>query len=73
MTNKNKNNNNNNNKNKNKNLYKIKLFNQISLSENCKSVVLGSILGDGSLKKYSGYKNARLSIRHSIVQKDYML
>lgn len=61
------------NKNKNKNLYKIKLFNQISLSENCKSVVLGSLLGNGSLKKYSGYPNAIFSIRHSLLQKDYML
>lgn len=50
-----------------------KIFSQISLSDNCKSVVLGSLLGDGSLKIYSGYANARLSIRHSIVQKDYLL
>jgi hypothetical protein len=58
---------------KGKNLNKIKLFDQISLSDSCKSVILGSILGDGSLKLYDGYKNARLSIRHSNIQKDYLL
>lgn len=55
------------------NLEKVKLFHQISLSDECKSVILGSILGDGSLKLYQGYKNARLSIRHSAIQKDYLL
>lgn len=58
---------------KGKNLYKRKLFDQVSLSDSCKSVILGSILGDGSLKLYGGYKNARLSIRHSNIQKDYLL
>lgn len=56
-----------------KNLEKIKLYHQISLSDCCKSVILGSLLGDGSLKLYKGYKNARLSVRHSEVQKDYLL
>ena len=46
---------------------------KISLSTTCKAIVIGSLLGDGSLKKYSGYKNARLSIRHSITQEDYFL
>lgn len=58
---------------KNKNLCKVKLFDQISLSDCCKSVILGSILGDGSLKKYKGQKNPRLSIRHSIINKEYLL
>jgi hypothetical protein len=43
----------------------------IPLSETCKAIILGTLLGDGSLKIYSGYKNARLTIRHSIVQKEY--
>ena len=43
----------------------------IPLSETCKAIILGTLLGDGSLKIYSGYKNARLTIRHSIVQNSY--
>ncbi len=42
---------------------------QLSLSESCESIILGGILGDGSLKKYS--KNARYSLRHSIKQEEY--
>jgi hypothetical protein len=56
-----------------KNTHKLKLFNQISLSDCCKSIILGSILGDGCLKIYKGYKNARLSIRHSEIQRDYLI
>lgn len=41
------------------------------LSCHIKSILLGSLLGDGSLKKHKGYKNARFSFRHSIKQKDY--
>lgn len=55
------------------NLYKVKLFNQISLSDCCKSIILGCILGDGSLIKKKEYKNVYLSIKHSNVQKDYLL
>ena len=44
---------------------------QISLSDKCKSVVLGSLLGDGSLKKEPRYANLRFKMRHSEVQKDY--
>lgn len=54
-----------------KNIEKIKQFDQISLSDSCKAILLGSILGDGSLKKQKGYKNARISIRHSEVQTEY--
>lgn len=49
------------------------LFRDISLSHNCIQVILGSVLGDGSLKIQKNYKNARLQIRHSIVQKEYLL
>jgi len=41
------------------------------LSDRVRSVLLGLVLGDGSLKIHSGYKNARMSFRHSITQKDY--
>lgn len=47
---------------------------QIPLSEDCKSLILGSLLGDGSLKKetgYASYANIRFKFRHSSVQKDY--
>jgi len=36
-----------------------------SLSDRCKEIILGSLLGDGSLKINSDYKNARFSFRHS--------
>lgn len=49
-----------------------KRFSRISLSSSCKSIILGSILGDGSLKIYPKYKNARFWIRHSLIQKEYM-
>ena len=54
------------------NLSRKKLSN-IPLSDRCKSIILGSILGDSMLKIYSGYKNARLSMRHSIIQQDYFI
>lgn len=41
------------------------------MKERTKEIVLGTILGDGSLKIHKGYKNARLSFRHSIKQKEY--
>ena len=41
------------------------------LSNQCKEVILGSLLGDGSLKIHPQYKNARFSFRHSIKQKEY--
>ena len=41
------------------------------LSERSKEIILGSLLGDGSLKIHQPYKNARFSFRHSINQKDY--
>lgn len=41
------------------------------LSDRSKEIILGSLLGDGSLKINPGYKNARFSFRHSMHQKDY--
>lgn len=41
------------------------------LSETAKALILGSLLGDGSLKIHEPYKNARYSFRHSIAQSDY--
>lgn len=42
-----------------------------SLSSQWREVVLGSVLGDGSLKVQKGYRNARFSFKHSIHQEDY--
>lgn len=41
------------------------------LSDQCKEVIRGSLLGDGSLKIHKSYKNARFSFRHSIHQQEY--
>lgn len=41
------------------------------LSKNCKDIIFGSLLGDGSLKINECYRNARFSFRHSINQKEY--
>ena len=41
------------------------------LSDQCKEIILGSILGDGSLRIQKPYKNARFSFRHSVRQQDY--
>ena len=48
-----------------------KRLSNISLSCPERSVILGSLLGDGSLKIYPGYKNARFSFRHSKKQDAY--
>ena len=34
-------------------------------------ILLGSLLGDGSLKIHKNYKNARFSMRHSLAQEEY--
>lgn len=47
------------------------MIKKLFLSGRCKEIILGSLLGDGSLKIYKPYKNARFSFRHSIKQKDY--
>lgn len=41
------------------------------MSNDIKSIILGSLLGDGSLKINQNYSNARFSFRHSAKQKDY--
>ena len=41
------------------------------LSKNTKDIILGSVLGDGSLKLHPGYANARFSFRHSEKQSEY--
>jgi hypothetical protein len=48
-----------------------KKLKQIPLSDQCKEIILGSLLGDGSLKMKKNYKNARFFIRHSQVQEEY--
>lgn len=50
-----------------------KLYKELSLSDREKSIILGSLLGDGSLKIHKGYANARFSFRHSIAQKEYFM
>lgn len=41
------------------------------LSDPVKEIILGSLLGDGSLKLYKGYQNARFSFKHSENQSAY--
>jgi hypothetical protein len=43
----------------------------VPLSDQVKEIILGSLLGDGSLKKNTGYRNARFSFRHSVAQAAY--
>jgi hypothetical protein len=43
------------------------------LSDQARAVILGTLLGDGSLKIQNKYSNASLQIRHSETQKDYLL
>ncbi len=45
----------------------------VPLSDQTRAIILGAILGDGSLKIQNKYANADLQIRHSEVQKDYLL
>lgn len=41
------------------------------LSSETREILLGSLLGDGSIAINKNYQHARFSFRHSIVQKDY--
>lgn len=43
----------------------------MELSNQCKEIILGSLLGDGSLRIHKPYRNARFAFRHSIIQKKY--
>lgn len=45
----------------------------VPLSDRARALILGAILGDGSLKIQSKYSNANLQIRHSEIQKEYLL
>lgn len=46
-------------------------YQKVPLSDRAKEIILGSLLGDGSLKVNKPYKNARFSFRHSVKQKAY--
>lgn len=50
-----------------------KTVRSIGLSSTCKQVVLGGLLGDGSTRIQTRYKNARYQIRHSATQFAYIL
>lgn len=41
------------------------------LSDWSREIILGSLLGDGSIAINEGYKNARFSFRHAISQREY--
>lgn len=41
------------------------------MTDRCKAIILGSVLGDGSLKIHKRYRNARFAFRHSVVQREY--
>jgi len=43
----------------------------VPLSATAQAVILGSLLGDGSLKIQKNYANARFAFKHSIKQKEY--
>ncbi len=43
-----------------------------SLTQEQKSIIIGSVLGDGYLRIVSGRKNAFLEINHSITEKSYV-
>lgn len=44
----------------------------VPLSNQAREIILGAILGDGSLKIQKGYSNANLQIRHSETQREYI-
>ncbi len=45
----------------------------VPLSDRVRDIILGMLLGDGSLKKQKGYANAYLQFRHSETQEEYFL
>lgn len=47
--------------------------NYAPLSDRARAIILGTLLGDGSLKVQNKYSNANLQIRHSETQKEYLL
>lgn len=48
-------------------------YQKVPLLNETKEIILGSLLGDGSLKIHKNYQNARFSFKHSILQKKYFL
>lgn len=46
---------------------------QLPLSDECKKIILGSLLGDGSIKIHKNYTSPRFSFRHSVKQADYFM
>lgn len=42
-----------------------------SLTTRCREILLGSLLGDGSLRIHTPYRNARFAFRHSLAQQEY--
>jgi len=49
----------------------MKTYQKVPLSDKVKEIILGSLLGDMSLQKHKGYRNARLQFRHSEKDKEY--
>lgn len=45
--------------------------NFVPLSDRAREIILGSLLGDGSLKIHKPYRNARFSFRHCVGQETY--
>ena len=45
----------------------------VTLSEQCKQIILGGLLGDSCLTITKNYRNARYQFRHSILQEGYFL
>ena len=52
---------------------KVSLLEALPLSETCKQVLFGGLLGDSSLTMQKRYKNARYQFRHGIAQEEYFL
>jgi len=44
-----------------------------SLSDRVRALILGSLLGDGSLRLEKPYRNARFTVRHAITQREYFM
>jgi len=49
----------------------MKRYQQVPLSDRTKEIILGTLLGDGSLKKQKNYANVRLQFRHSEKDSEY--
>ncbi len=49
----------------------MKRYYQVPLSDRTKEVILGTLLGDGSLKKQKNYANVRIQFRHSEKDSEY--